>query len=327
MNGIDLDKIAALMASAAEKIRQGPTPEELARMKASARYSIETDGRTFLENWPSALRALSMQTRSFQLSEETRQALIDAFYDREGDFLPPEREADMSRILGELSAALDECVRDFPDGAFVKLGNRSPKDSWDGMVDGFRVTSGEQALKMFLTSMERIYEDLRVATLADYLPTIQVRRWIDIPAWAEFRCMVKDRTPIGLSQYDYTEGAEYPEITGQAEAIQDALLAYLDTKVIPAMHLDDVVVDVAFEHGDLARPILIEINPFGGLTNPCLYRNCNPMAGSGRDPLRLFRYIGDGEDYAFARRMVHDGLAASQFEGPLSVASPAKFGI
>ena len=107
----------------------------------------------------------------------------------------------------------------FPRGAFVRLGSRSPKDSWKGHREGFRVLPGTDPLRFILDASERMHEDVMLALQHDYTPTIFVRQWVTIPRWSEFRCFMQGRKLVGISQYDYLEGKTFAEILRDPDVI------------------------------------------------------------------------------------------------------------
>ncbi len=231
---------------------------------------------TFIENWSKDLKRLSIPGISIPLSLEQAKALgsnIGEFGEAFGE----------RQNISELEAELDKIIQAFPNGAFVRLGSRSPKDSYVGFKKKFKVTSGKEAIEILTDCSERIYDDLQMALAHNYEPHIWVREWINIPEWAEFRCFVKQRKLIGISQYCYFDF--YPEIKNKKEEIKWAIKTFFNLFFVQACHLDDVVFDVFVKkisikdksiEDELANTNiwevkLIEINPFCVLTDPCLF--------------------------------------------------------
>lgn len=267
---------------------------------------------TFIQNWPDALAALSMPTKGFPIEDDERHAMIAALWASASGEEPPEdvrgglHHDRIRPLLDGLAGRLDPLIRSFAgdpsaDGttghAFVRLGSRSPKDSWEGIRNGFGVRTGAEAMALLIDSMERVHDDLQVDRACGVESWLFVRQWVDLPQWAEFRCVLRDGYFCGASQYAYMEGAEYPQILSAPDVVLGALAAFAD-RVRDASHLDTVIFDVGFEGGDLERPILIEINPFSDMTDLCLFRAGWPDIPANQP---VFRYHGDGNDYGIGK--------------------------
>lgn len=286
-----------------------PTAEELAE---SARKRLALVKDTYLENWPDALKRLSIDQKDILLEAETLRALVGTLVmrmngsDDLSQYDPTLSHSVIKAKMAHLEARIDHALAAFPEGAFVRLGSRSPKDSWLGMKEGFRVTDGARALAILLDSLERMYEDLSMAQRAGYQPHLFVRRWVALPPWAEFRCFMVDRELVGMSQYDYVDGKRHASIAGNPEGYEQAIRAFFPT-FRDACHLDNVTFDVAFDKSEV--PLLLEINPCVriGLTDPCLFRDGN-LDGS-------FRYIGDGRSYDWIRPRPSEDEVSSLIEG------------
>lgn len=225
---------------------------------------------TYIENWPPALHALSVPHRDLPLTLAEARALggrNPAFRDRTG----AARFESVDGLAGRLAAAL----RLYPEGAFVRLGSRSGKDSTYAARHGLRVNNAAAALALLTEDSARIAFDLRLALRFNYPPHIFVRRWLDIPAWAEFRCFMKSRQLVGISQYDCKNLEHRPEIAEKAERIKAAIEAFFEV-VRAASHLDEAVFDVfiSVSKGSQDGGIgvkLLELNPFSQETDACLF--------------------------------------------------------
>jgi len=193
---------------------------------------------TYIENWPPALHALSVPHRDLPLTLAEARALggrNPAFRDRTG----AARYQSVDGLAERLAAAL----RLYPEGAFVRLGSRSGKDSTYAARHGLRVNNAAAALALLTEDSARIAFDLRMALRFNYPPHVFVRRWLDIPAWAEFRCFMKSRQLVGISQYDCKNLGHRPEIAEKAERIKAVIEAFFEV-VRAASHLDEAVFDV-----------------------------------------------------------------------------------
>lgn len=239
---------------------------------------------TYLEFWPKELCSLSIAQVSIRLdlNDMLRLGCANGEWGEvfRGDF------GDSVGDLSKIEAKLDEAISKFPNGAFVRLGSRSPKDSWVGCREGFKVTSGKEALRRLTDSSERVHDDLSLALANEYEAFLFVRQWMDIPPESEFRCFMKGRKLVGVSQYQYRD--VFPWVKENKEGIHFAIEEFFhDFK--KASHLDDVVFDVFVKlrrRGNESEyeVKLLEINPFFEMTDPCLFdwRNGGDFDGSFR---------------------------------------------
>lgn len=230
---------------------------------------------TYLERWPAALEALSVEHVGIRLSPGEARALGD----RNPRFRAPEGAPDaepLDRVEAELAAAIPR----FPEGAFVRLGSRSAKDSERARARGLWVGSAAAAIDMLASGSRRAAFDLRLALANRYEPYVFVRRWTEIAPWSELRCFVRGRELVGVSQYH--EGEAFAELSRDRDAIR-ASVGRLFEEVRGALHLDDVVLDAFVERrrGDyVAR--LLELNPFWPKTDACLFSWEDEFDGSFR---------------------------------------------
>lgn len=228
---------------------------------------------TYIENWPNPLHQLSIPQVDIPLSlEETRRLGRNIWHF--GKWFGNTPRLSLDSIAEKIRLAL----LNFPKGAFIRLGSRSAKDSYYAKFQGLRITQAEEALKMLTQSSERVAFDLRLALQHHYCPHIFVRQWFDIPKWAEFRCFMRERKLIGISQYDCKNLGHCPEISEHAESIKFAIAEFFKEFRV-ASHLENVVFDVFIlqHHSDQhssAKVKLLELNPFSPKTDACLFSWC-----------------------------------------------------
>lgn len=173
-----------------------------------------------------------------------------------------------------MASAIDVQLKQFPNGAFIRLGSRSPKDSFPALKQGMKCTEGKHAVDMLVDS-KRVHDDLYVAKSNNYIPHIALREWINIQPWQEFRCFYKQGELVGISQYDYFK-KHLPQIE---ENLQGILLA-LEIKskgVAKCLPYDGtIIVDYVYQvkhkgNEHINKAILLEVNPWTLLTDPCLF--------------------------------------------------------
>jgi len=233
---------------------------------------------TYLENLPSGLLKLSMPTRFVRLTLEEAAALGSHITDWwEGFGLPF-----AARPLDGVAARLGRAMAKVKGPAwFVKLGSRSPKDSWSWAQAAGKAECAEQALGYLTDASERISDDLHLALCNNYRPALAARQWREMPPWSEFRVFIQDGSIAGISQYHH--GRHYPGVAIHQPSIYGAIMD-LHLAARDHYHLDQMVIDVFVEPtgpGDF-KATLIEINPFCELTDPCLFDWREPFDGSFR---------------------------------------------
>jgi len=216
---------------------------------------------TYIENLP--LQLLEIPTVVLRLSWSELDAMIEAF-ECYADGYAPSNEA--QGIIEGIRKRLDELIEgDFPNGCFAKLGSRSPKDSWEVFSNGTCCRNGNDVLRRFFDS-ERISDDLYVARANNYLPYIVLRKWLDIDDWREFRCFVQNGELVGISQYYYR--SFFPQIRDNKDTIEEAIKKKI-WGIKDLLPTDTIIVDVFYN--DDGTVTVIECNPFGDLTDPCLF--------------------------------------------------------
>lgn len=240
---------------------------------------------TYIENWTHALTSLSIPQTDIPLSSAEARALglankkFKCWFD--GGAVEP---------LDQIKKRIAVALQNYPSGGFVRLGSRSGKDSAYAQNRGLRTIDAESAIKMLIDDSQRIAFDLRLALKHNYAPHIFVRRWLEIPAWSEFRCFMKGRRLVGISQYDCKNLVRCPEIIENAEKIRTAIELFFK-KIVAASHLDDAVFDVfvKLNKEQCEVPVavtLLELNPFFEQTDACLFSWRN-----GGDFDSSFRFI------------------------------------
>jgi len=258
---------------------------------------------TFIENWPSDLHSISIPSTIIRLDEREANTLGSYIIELGEGFenTPEEHEA----VRDDLIRIIDQAVKYYPHGAFVRLGSRSPKDAMYWGVgpgeDSFCVRTGKDAWRLLTACSERVYDDLRMQLAMHYDPRIVVREWIDLPEWSEFRCFQRNGQLIGISQYYYRR--PYLEILQDTDGIKWAIEQFHKLQFLPA-YTSDIVFDIFVKRrqvgircfGPNAGPMfnyevkLLEINPFFNLTDPCLFDWTKPEEFDGR--MRFTRELG-----------------------------------
>ena len=186
-----------------------------------------------------------------------------------------ERTDELDKVYKALKIYVSTIINMFPFGAFVRLGSRSPKDSHYGYQHGFRCLTAKHVFALLFDS-ERVYEDLTYSLETGVQINLWLRQWTEIPNWSEFRCFVRKGALVGISQYSYLQQrtgdkmsyVEFPYYEDWYARIINAIFLFSGQLGL-AMTLDSYVFDISFKVGE--QPLLIEFNPWGRVTDPCLF--------------------------------------------------------
>lgn len=221
---------------------------------------------TYIENWPKALMHLSFSSVPTKLSLKEARAL--------GAEIVEWGESFGTRDVMLVEKIKERLVKAFRlvNPAFVRLGSRSPKDSWGGYKTAFKVTSPDEALKLLTDCSERMHDDLQLALREKYEPTIWLRSYCEDLGY-EIRCFIKDKKLIAASQYEHK--GPVGDLNDHRRTIIASIINYMRMDFLPLLHIPDVIVDLAVRKLDPdsnTHPItMIEINPFFEYTDPCLF--------------------------------------------------------
>lgn len=219
----------------------------------------------YIENWPKELCRLSIAQTGVRL---TRQEAI--WLMRRNDSLKcglcnPTPEVEIADLRARIGAA----ISGYPKGCYVRLGSRGPKDGTEPQI--WPATSQEHAIQNLTANSERIYEDLEAALAFDYLPWIWLRQWLPVAPQNEFRCFLRNRKLVGISQYNYHNGP-IPWIQEHEQELEWVIGNIFAPQFIKASHLDDVVFDVVVRNRESEWSCkMLEINPFLEMTDACLF--------------------------------------------------------
>jgi D123 len=238
---------------------------------------------TFLEWWPEDLTALSIRHTRVQLRAEEAEALVSSPSLWRDRLLPGDLNG-----LHTMAAKLQPLIDSFSGGAFIRLGSGSPKDSTIFRSNHGRVRQAMTAIKLLQTSM-RIRTDIVRCLELDYIPSVFVRRWLSLHPWQEFRCFMRDKQLVGISQLDCVNYGAHQELRHTANQIEQAIREFFLT-FRTHCHLDRVIFDVFvvpdIEKSGFYRAHLTELNPWVPGTDTVLFR-----WGDSDDFDGSFRYL------------------------------------
>jgi hypothetical protein len=126
---------------------------------------------------------------------------------------------------------------------------------------------------LLLKSSDRISHDLAaIRAMPAALrprPQLALRKWYDLRPEREFRCFVRGRQLVAISQRDPTQ--YFPQLQGGVCAgMAASIAAFVRQHVLPAFPLEHYTCDIYVAAS--GRVKLVDFNPVGGTTSALLFR-------------------------------------------------------
>ncbi len=243
---------------------------------------------TFVDAWPQAWHDLAPASEIIPLDRSEMQALGAQIIGFRHWFAPAP-----ARPLPGLARRLDAAIARLGRSCFVRLTSRSPKDALPALRHGLRVTDGAQALAWFVEGSQRCAADLRMALAAGHGLGIVVRRWVEFPPWAEFRCFMREREWVGASQAHQAAPTPVPPLMLECLPALCPALAQAMERIIPASPIANAAFDLAFQPFLEYKPepwaSLLDANPLLDTTDTGLF----PSAAELDRTLRF--HLPDGQ--------------------------------
>lgn len=249
-----------------------PSPEA---QRAWARDHLGL-GRPFrVDAWPEALRAIAGPLVEVRLSAAEQNAIMTIWSLVNGDPIDEATMAEVQQVEAQLIERVQAAVDFWADGAFVRLNTRSPKDNFDWLDEDGKpkpVHTAREAIRALTGSMERVFDDLRAAQLAeeDDPVFIVVRPYFTFEPWREVRLFIEDGQLVGASQYFYRDVFEdmLERTRGWKEILEQAVATLRPQLPWSSFTLDGWV-------DDTRQFRFLEVNPpvSAGCTDPALFRD------------------------------------------------------
>jgi hypothetical protein len=188
----------------------------------------------------------------------------------------PLESAAEQKSFPDFSSKITSVLESFGGQVFCKLNWSSPKDAtWIGLDKSLKCTSLSQVY-LLLKSSDFITHDLSMP-FADCEdadtenPQVQycliLRKWIDINPGLEYRCFVKNKELIAISQRD--NSTFYEHIKTSESSIKQDIVSFFKEHIQHKFTSDNYVFDVLRTKKD--KVILIDFNPFGETTDSLFF--------------------------------------------------------
>lgn len=258
--------------------------------ESDARAMFESGQSCNIERWYPKLKEISIPAYGFELTMAQMKAMREEIWSP-GENSEERWKTHLIYVQTSIEKLFDE-HRDLKKGAFVRLGSRSPKDSFypfsrqlrekkEGnakAVRTYKVRTEGEAMSMLLDS-ERVFDDL---ARSDHFHTTQwvfLRPWIDIKY--EFRTFIVKGELKGISQYvghDMQNEWQPFDKKMTIEMVRDIfhwVRDFCNAKLIPLLPGPHVSLIADFVMMKKTYDImLLEINPYWSFsmgTDPCLF--------------------------------------------------------
>ncbi|XP_078152462.1 uncharacterized protein LOC144547646 [Carex rostrata] len=184
-------------------------------------------------------------------------------------------------VFPELELEVEKSIAALGGGVVPKLNWSTPKDAtWMSPFGSLKCASFSE-ICLLLHSSDCVIHDLTEAlpSCQDYSNQKQIetefqfilalRKWVpDIRPEYEFRCFVRDKNLVGISQREVT--AFYPSLLTQKDQIVDSISDFFDQIVKLVFGSRDYTFDVYLTQKK-KKVILVDFNPWGGFTLPLLF--------------------------------------------------------
>lgn len=245
---------------------------------------------TFVDAWPEAWCALAPKQEFVPLNHDEMNALgwqIAGFR----HWFPPIPATPLVSLAYRLDAAIQQVNK----SSFIRLTSRSPKDSLYAQRRGLHITNGSQALALIMEGSKRCAADLRMAIEHHIEMAIVVRKWLEYPPSAEFRCFMVDRAFVAASQFEDLGVENYqPLEKEQAHSIVQSLFTTMNyiasTSTIANAAIDLVCTSLIMNHDAEWPAVLIDVNPLTQHTDLGLFSSMTEFDQSVR-----FRNLKSGD--------------------------------
>lgn len=176
----------------------------------------------------------------------------------------------------DLELRVKESIESLGGAVFPKLNWSAPKDSaWISSTGTLRCSSLNE-IALLLRSSDAVVHDLCNAydSCVDNTSSRPARFFLALRKWypllrpeMEFRCFVRGRKFIGISQREVT--GFYPALLEMKNDIASLIQLFLVHHVCPKFELENYVVDVYVTKDWRAK--IVDFNPWGGFTLPLLF--------------------------------------------------------
>ncbi|KAI8970149.1 cell division cycle 123 [Mycotypha africana] len=177
----------------------------------------------------------------------------------------------------EVEQFIRETIVEYEGAVFPKLNWTSPRDAaWISATQSLKCTSPFDVF-LLLKSSDFIYHDLNHAyehcvdkdehEEHQQQFTLVLRKWYDLQPSMEFRCFVKNREIIGITQRDTYF---YPFLLDMKQDIEQLIYQFFEDTIREEFECNHYTFDIYVERKK-DKVYLVDFNPFSPATDSLLY--------------------------------------------------------
>ncbi|XP_071816947.1 translation initiation factor eIF2 assembly protein-like isoform X2 [Apostichopus japonicus] len=250
-------------------------------------------------SWYNCFQHVSIPSKIIPLEDEfVSYLLADGIYlpdsSGSGDSDDSENNVQAKRQqFPELQSLIENKIQDLGGSVFPKLNWSSPKDAaWIAAGNTLRSYNFNEIF-ILLKSSDFVTHDLTMPfelcenqSKDDLRYELILRKWMEINPSMEFRVFVKNDSIVGISQRETS--TYYDTVASHAAEIQEEIEAFFDKFICSKFFDTSYVFDIyRREKNDI---ILIDFNPFGGVTDSLLC-DWNELFSDGPQEENVFLYV------------------------------------
>lgn len=174
----------------------------------------------------------------------------------------------------ELKEEVYTIIQHFGGTVFPKLGWSSPKDAvWinsnslkcSSLAEVILLLKASEFVSYDLTAASKLNQN--TASNATNYHNLILRKWMNVVPGMEFRCFIKDKFLIAITQRHHTHYYDY--LVAQKDSLPEHISSFVNNNITNKFPLPDFVVDLyRKKNGEF---LIIDFNPFKPVTDSLLF--------------------------------------------------------
>jgi len=178
--------------------------------------------------------------------------------------------------LHAFDSAINASIAALGGNVMPKLNWSSPKDAvWISMNHSLQCSSSDDVLLLIKSSDFTLHdlnetfnycEDAGATDCSNFDYYLVLRKWIDIIPSSEFRCFVKERRLIGISQRHHHE---YFECLTNDSSFKTLIVEFFNRSIKEKFPLENYTFDLFIDDQNDIK--LLDFNPWGPITDALLF--------------------------------------------------------
>lgn len=205
------------------------------------------------------------------------------FSDEEEDEKYPTQEEEYAREFPDIQNFIADTIEEFDGAVFPKLNWSAPRDAQWILSDSklLKCTHTEDVFLVLKSSqfishdLDDAYNNVKEGDTGDRLaPILVLRKWYDIHPSMEFRCFIRNKNLVAISQRD--ESNFYDYLLEKKDEYKTKLIDFWNEKVKHLFPLENYSMDTYITR--TGNVIIIDFNVYGPPTQSYLFEwNQTPL--------------------------------------------------